>query len=588
MSTLGLSKYVIRFSLLAGVVGSLTTSALAAPPAVAEAFAPGRVLVLMRAGLDDVAVGRLAREQGASGARRLGRSDVHVVELGTPGGERALLAKLQRHPHVKAAELDQRADAAMSTNDPYTGSQWHLSKIGAGTAWDQSLGQGVRIAILDTGVDASHPDLVGRVVAGWNFVDNNAIASDVHGHGTAVAGAAAAALNNGIGVASVAGQAQLMPVRIADANAYAYWSNVASGLYWAADNGARVANISYTGVAASATVQAAAQYFKNKGGLVVVAAGNNNIDEGIVPTTTMIPVSATDAKDAKTSFSSWGSFVALSAPGIDIWTTTRGGGYQAWWGTSMASPVVAGAVALIMARNPSLSAAQVESLLYSTSVDLGTVGRDAVYGFGRLNASAAVNAAASAVPLADTQAPAVAIAAPLGSSTVSGLVPVNVNASDNVGVVRVDLQVNGTMVGSDTTAPFALSWDATTSAPGMVTLTAVAVDAAGNRSVSAPVTVNVAAAAKDVTPPTVAIRNPVNGATVSGTVQVQVAASDDSGSAGLSLSLAINGRTVATATGGSLSYSWNTRKLSAGPYTVTIKARDPSGNQVTQSITVNR
>jgi thermitase len=377
-------------------------------------------------------------------------------------------------------------------------------------------------------------------------------------------------------------------VRIADANAYAYWSNVATGLYWAADNGARVANVSYVGVAGSATVQAAAQYFKGKGGLVLVSAGNNSIDEGIVPTTTMIPVSATDANDAKTSFSSWGAFVALSAPGINIWTTTRGGGYQAWWGTSMASPVAAGAVALMMSRNPALSAAQVESLMFSTAVDLGTTGRDPVFGHGRLNAAAAVAAAASALPPSDSQPPAVSISAPLGSATVSGLVPVNVVATDNVGVVRVDLQVNGTTVGTDTVAPFALSWDSSTWAPGAVVLTAVAVDAAGNRSNSAPVSVTVSSTAKDLTAPTLSIRNPTSGTVVSGTVAVQIAASDDSGSVGVTLTLAVDGKQVAKTTGGSLSYSWNTRKVAVGSHTLTAVARDPSGNQATQSITVRR
>lgn len=588
MSKQGLSKCLGRLSVVSCVVLSAGAPVVAAPPSPLEEFAPGRVLVQMRAGLDDAQVGRLAREQGASKARRLGRSDVHVVELEAAGGERALLERLKRHPHVKSAELDRRVAAALSTNDPYLGSQWHLGKIGATTAWEQTQGSAVRIAILDTGIDAAHPDLAGRLVPGWNVVDNNATTSDVHGHGTAVAGAAAAAMNNGIGVASVAGQALLMPVRIADANAYAYWSNVATGLYWAADNGARVANVSYNGVAASTTVQAAAQYFKNKGGLVVVAAGNNNVDEGIVPSTALIAVSATDANDAKTSFSSWGQFVALSAPGINIWTTVRGGGYQAWWGTSMASPVVAGAVALVMARNTNLSAGQVESLLFSTAVDLGAGGRDPVFGHGRLNAAAAITAAATSVPPQDTQAPTVRIAAPLVSSTVSGLVPVNVEASDNVGVTRVDLVVNGKVVASDSAAPFGFSWDASTASTGMVSLNAVAVDAAGNAAASAPVSVNVASAQKDTTAPTITLRNPTQGVTVSGTVQVQVAASDNSGSAGISMTLAINGKQVAKASGGSLSYSWNTRKLAPGTHSLAIVARDAAGNQSTQAISVRR
>jgi thermitase len=211
-----------------------------------------------------------------------------------------------------------------------------------------------------------------------------------------------------------------------------------------------------------------------------------------------------------------------------------------------------------------------------------------VFGHGRLNAAAAITAAATSVPPQDTQAPTVRIAAPLGSSTVSGLVPVNVEASDNVGVTRVDLVVNGKVVASDSAAPFGFSWDAATVATGMVSLNAVAVDAAGNAATSAPVSVNVASAQKDTTAPTVAFRNPTQGAAVSGTVQVQVAASDDSGSAGISMTLALNGKQVAKASGGSLSYSWNTRKASRGSHTLTVVARDASGNQTTHSIVVQR
>ena len=463
--------------------GTLAAQPVQQAPAT-EAFASGRILVMPRAGLPDAALAKILNEQGGGKARRIGNSELRIVDL-SAGAERAMVARLAKHPHIKFAELDQRVESAAVPNDPYYGSEWHISKINAATAWDYSTGSGVTIAVLDTGVDGTHPDLSARMVPGWNFYDNNSNTSDVHGHGTAVAGSAAATLNNGTGVAAVAGQAKIMPVRISDANAQAYWSTVAQGLTWAADHGARVANISFVGVAGSSSVQNAAQYMKNKGGLVVVAAGNNNREEGITPTTTMIPVSATDANDAKTSFSSWGNFVAMSAPGINIWTTTRGGGYQQWWGTSIATPVTAGVVALMMASNSSLSSTQVESLLYSTAVDLGAAGRDSVFGYGRVNAAAAVAAARGAVSTVDTQAPSVAITSPGASTTVGGLVSVNLNASDNVGVTRVDLQVNGSVVASDTGAPFAFSWDSTKVANGMATLTATAYDAAGNKTTSA-------------------------------------------------------------------------------------------------------
>lgn len=552
-------------------------------------WAPRRLLVGARAGLSEADVGKIASVHGGK-ARRLGPPDIYVIELPATASEKAVVATLSRHPHLKFAELDQLAVPALTPNDPYAGSEWHLGKLGAAAAWDAAQGGGVTIAVLDTGVDGSHPDLSGRMVAGWNFYDNNSNTSDVNGHGTAVAGAAAASLNNGLGVAGVAGQSMIMPIRIADANAYAYWSTVAQGLSWASDKGARVANISYAGVAASSTVQSAAQYMRSRGGLVVVAAGNNGVDEGIAPTSTMIVVSATDANDLKTSWSSYGSFVSIAAPGQDIWTTTRGGGYQAWWGTSLASPVVAGVVGLMMSARPTMSNTQLESLLYSSSTDLGGTGRDSYYGWGRVNAAAAVQAAQSAA-ISDTQSPSATISSPANGSTVSGLLAVNVNASDNVGVTRVDLKLNGNVVASDTASPYGFSLDTAQVPNGGASLTAVAYDAAGNQASSAAVSItvnNTAVLAPDTTPPVVSIGSPANGASVSGNVTVNVTASDNAGAAGLKLALFINGSQAASGSGGSLSFRWNTTKLAAGSYTLEARATDANGNQSSSLITVRR
>jgi thermitase len=552
-------------------------------------FASGRILVMPHAGLPERALARIVKDSGGTGSRRIGQSPLRIVEL-PRGLEMQAVATLKRNPHIEFAELDRRVAPAAAPNDPYFGSSWHLAKINASTAWDSSTGSGVTVAVLDTGVDAAHPDLSSRIVPGWNFHDNNSNTSDVHGHGSAVAGAAAATMNNAIGVAAIAGQARIMPIRIADANAYAYWSTVAQGLTWAADNGARVANISYVGVAGSSAVQSAAQYMKNKGGLVVVCAGNNNRDEGIAPTTAMIPVSATDENDLKTSFSSWGGFVAMSAPGINVWTTQRGGTYGQWWGTSIASPVTAGVVALMMARKPTLSAAQVESLLYASAVDLGASGRDPVFGHGRVDAAAALRAVDGATAsTTDTQAPTVSLASPSGGSTVSGLVSVGVNASDDTGVSRVDLLVNGAVVASDTSAPFAFSWDSTQISNGSTTLSLRASDAAGNTATSAGVVVTVSnVAVADTSAPVLRISNPVDGSVVSGNVGIRVEASDDSGAAAISQTLLINGTRVASATGGSLSFNWNTRKVKPGSYVIQAVAVDAAGNRSSQSVTVTR
>ena len=571
---------VSRWSLLAAGFGLLCAEAVfAAPPtSAASAWASGRILRMPRAGVSQRQLdGIVATHRGK--ARRIGQSGLYIVDL-PPGLEKAAAEALTHHPHVKFAELDRRIAPGFVPNDPYAGSEWHLSRIGAPTAWDTAQGADVTIAILDSGVDGTHPDLASQMVPGWNFYDGNADTSDVNGHGTAVAGAAAASSNNGLGVAAVAGRARIMPVRIADANAYAYWSTVAQGLTYAADHGARVANISYVGVAGSASVQSAAQYMKSRGGLVVVCAGNNGIDENIAPTTTMIPVSATDANDALTSWSSYGQFVAMSAPGLNIWTTARGGSYQAWSGTSLASPITAGVVALMMSASPALAGTQVESLLYSTATDLGVAGRDRYFGYGRVDAVAAVQAAAAAATTgADTQAPAIAIGHPVADATVAGLVAVDVSASDNVGVTKVELRVNGTTVASDANTPFGFSWDSTSVANGAASLVAYAFDGAGNVAASAPVSVNVAngAIGTDTTPPVVAITSP-SGGTVKGTVSVTTRASDNAGAAGITQSLYIDGVLKASASGATLKFGWNTRKYPAGSHTLRLVGKDAAGN----------
>jgi subtilisin family serine protease len=213
----------------------------------------------------------------------------------------------------------------MTPNDPYYGSEWHLPKISAQNAWNKTQGSGITIAILDSGVNSAHPDLSAQMVPGWNFYDNNSDTSDVFGHGTLVAGTASAITNNGAGVSSVAGQSKVMPIRITDTSGYGYASTIVQGLVWASDRGVRVANVSFGGVVGILSIQNAAQYMKDKGGLVVVSAGNTGAELTTAPTTTMIPVSATDANDAIASWSTYGNFVAMSAPGVGIWTTRRGG-----------------------------------------------------------------------------------------------------------------------------------------------------------------------------------------------------------------------------------------------------------------------
>lgn len=553
----------------------------------ASAHASGRILVMPRAGVDDAAFSAIVKEHGGTRARKLGKSGLSLVDL-PPGTEQQVVERLARHPHVKFAELDQKANPSLVPNDPYFGSEWHIAKIGAPSAWDVGQGAGVTIAIVDTGVESSHPDLVGALVPGWNFYDNNADTSPVNGHGTWVAGTAGATSNNGAGVASVAGNAKLMPLRVVDGSGVGYWSSIAQAITYAADHGVRVVNASFEKLLNSSSVMSAAAYMKSKGGLVVVAAGNNGADEALTPNTAVIPVSATDSNDQITSWSSYGSYVAMSAPGVPIYTTGLSGSYVQGQGTSFSAPIVAGTLALMMSANPKLANTEVEKLLYSTAVDLGAAGRDKYYGYGRVDAGAAVRAAAGAVTTTDNQPPTASITAPGGSMTVAGLVPIDAIAQDNVGVTKVELRVNGALVAADTAAPFGFSWDSTRVGNGMVSLTVTAYDAAGNVGTSAPVSVNVAnAIVADSVPPVVQLTSPTS-STVRGKggLTVSATATDNSGSAGITQRLYIDGALKTTATGGSLSYSWSLNKVSTGSHTITVVATDMAGNSSSASTQV--
>ena len=553
----------------------------------------GRILVQPRTGLS---VQELDQQLKTHGGRRVDvipQLNIHVVELPSQANERAVAALLKSNPHFSFAEVDEVVSPAMTPTDPAYANSWHHRKIGSPLAWDSALGEGVTIAILDSGVDGTHPDLVANMVPGYNAFDNNSDTRDVYGHGTKVAGAAAMAGNNLIGGTGVAFKSKIMPIRVTDTSGMASHSTMAKGLIWAADNGARIANMSFARVCGSSTIWNAAQYMRNRGGIVIGAAGNSGSQEAMSASDTMTCVSATDSSDTKTSWSSYGGYVDVAAPGVSIYVTTRGGGYGSSGGTSFSAPITGAVYALMMSANRNLAPSQLDSALFSTAVDLGNGGKDIYYGYGRVDAAAAV-AKARGTSGGDSIAPSVAIASPADGSKVNGLVAIDVTAGDNVGVSRVDLYAGGTRVASDTAAPYAFSWDTSALADGQTTLDARAVDAAGNIG-SAKITVSVANQATDTTPPSVTISNPQAGALIGSAITVTANASDDKGVA--KIALTVNGREVALSYGSTLSYNWDPysgknkvrghgKDQNSTSSTITATATDRAGNTRSTSVSV--
>jgi thermitase len=532
--------------------------------------APGRLLVRFRDGVTPDQAKSVLRSLQAESTKEIPGIGVHVVQLPPAASEAAYQNVLRGRPDVEFAEPDylrRHEQTQVVPNDPSYGNQWHLPKIGAPAAWGTTKGSAsIVIAIVDSGVDGTHPDLSAKMVSGWNVVDNNSNTADVYGHGTQVAGTAAAATNNGLGVASVAWNCWIMPVRISQTNGSAYDSAIASGITWAADHGARVANVSYN-VSDSSTISAAARYMNTKGGVVTVSAGNYSTFHSIANDPYMITVAATDPNDLKYSWSDYGNDLDLAAPGC-LLTTARGGGYANVCGTSFSAPVVAGVAALVISANPSLSASQVLGILQTSADDLGAPGWDTTYGRGRVNAGKAVVGAGGVT--ADTQAPVISFVTPGAGATVSGAVIVQVSATDNVGVTSTTVTANGAAVGNAST----FSWNTSMWANGSYVLVATARDAAGNTSTASRSVI--VSNATDTIAPTVTLTAPASGATLSGNPSLTASAQDNVGV--VKVEYFCDGALIGTATTAPFSYKWNVRKVTPGSHTIQARAYDAAGN----------
>jgi subtilisin family serine protease len=547
-------------------------------------FIKGRVLVQFRAQTLSISRRDLIAEAGAREIETLPGTGVHVIELSEGADEQAMVTALLSRSEVEFAELDRLIPPAdVIPNDPwYTNWQWHLRKIQGPAAWSTSAGtSNIVIAILDTGVDGTHEDLVSKLVPGRNVYDNNSDTTDVHGHGTLVAGTASASSNNGVGVASVAWGCRIMPIRISDTTGFASYSNMANGLIWAADHGARVANLSYR-ASTSSTVSSAAQYFQSKGGVVTIAAGNEGTFDSSGDNPYVLTVSGTDSNDSLYSWSNTGNNIDVAAPG-SAYTTVRGGGYSAASGTSFAAPIVAGIAALVLSEKPSLTADEVQALLKQSSDDCGQAGWDTAYGWGRVNAARAVTMASGGA--GDSTPPTVSFVTPGSGATVSGTISVQVSASDDLGVQSVSLSLDGAAIGTDDSAPYSFNLNTIGATNGTHTLTSTARDAAGNvAGASIAVTVS---NSSDTIAPEISIVTPANGTRVTTSVTVKVNASDQVGV--VRVELYVDGALTATSTTSPFTIKWNSKRAAAGAHTLQSKAYDAAGNRgVSETRTVYR
>jgi serine protease len=360
-----------------------------------------------------------------------------------PGQVKAKVTEYSQKPGVVYAEPNYIAYALSMPNDPLFNLQWHFGPtayggIGTEQAWDVSTGNGVIVAIVDTGIAyenfgsyALAPDLAQTAfVPGYDFINNDAHPNDDNSHGTHVAGTVAQSTNNGVGVAGVAYGAKLMPIKVLGKDGSGSYTAIANGIRYAADNGAKVINLSLGGSSGSETLRSALEYAYAKGVTIVAAAGNNGSSKVSYPAAYdayVIAVGATRYDKNLAAYSNYGPSLDVVAPGGDTSVDQNGDGYGdgvlqntfnpstkkvsdfGYWffqGTSMASPHVAAVAALVIAKGTATSPSDVRSAIQETAVDLGAQDRDDRYGWGLVDAYAALNwggATPNTPPVADPQ-----------------------------------------------------------------------------------------------------------------------------------------------------------------------------------------
>ena len=431
-----------------------------------------------------------------------------------------LMTRLKQEPNVESVTLDYVVQAQFVPNDPYYSapyptshsgniSQWAPQFIGADQAWNSTLGDpSIVIAIVDTGIDPNHPDLAGKIVLAKNYVKGEKV-SDSFGHGTHVAGIAAARINNGTGIAGICGLCSLMSVKVLGASGSGLTSDVASGIIYATDYGARVINLSLGSSSRTTIIRDALDYALSNNALPVVAMGNSYSDYvgDLAYWYSALSVGAVDVQGAKASFSNYGLQTDVTAPGVAVLSTmptypvtltTQYGyeiNYDALSGTSMAAPVVAGLAGLLFSKNPALTATQVKGIIESSAGDGASF--NLTSGFGLVHAAAAVTLAGQA----ENTPPTVNSLSPAFGSVLARNVTFSTAVSDDVAVHHMDFISSGaryllpaTSVGypggkgknpSPAIAPWSSLFSSTTHWNGVFDLTVIAFDRSGNGSVPA-------------------------------------------------------------------------------------------------------
>ena len=354
---------------------------------------------------DDISIEEVAKNFsiGEDKVKRIGHgNNFSIITTESVGGSAS-----SENTNIKFFQPDYEYKIFTTPNDTNYASQWALTKISSTSAWDTTTGSNtLKIAVIDTGVNGTHEDLSGKIIAGYDFVNDTAISanmdSDDNGHGTLVSGVAAADTNNNLGIAGLDWNAKIIPVKALNSSGTGYASEIASAIEYAVDNGASVINMSFGGSESSSVMEDAINYAANHNVVTVAASGNEGTAVSYpAKYASVVAVGATDSSDNRASWSNYGSELDVTAPGVSILSTADSGGYESVSGTSIASPYVAALASLVKAKYPDFSASQIASMIDNNADKVSGMGGNnftEYYGYGRINAQHALIPIASSDP----------------------------------------------------------------------------------------------------------------------------------------------------------------------------------------------
>ena len=360
-----------------------------------------QVVVKFNEALSEANISKIQSEIGSSTMKKLGYT--YVFESNQLTTEQLITYFKQwnveyTEPHYLylTNETENLKTLAKPNDALYARYQWNLPMIETELGWEIGKGSAdVIVAVVDTGVDLNHSDLQGRLLAGFNAINSTNAPYDDVGHGTHVTGIIGALINNSEGVAGMSWYNSILPIKVLDKSGAGSTYNVAQGIIWAADHGAKVINLSLGNYASANFLHDAIRYAYDKDVVLIAASGNDNTESPGYPAAypEVFAVAASDSHRNKASFSNYGNYIDVTAPGVNIASTYPSNRYASMSGTSMASPHVSALAAMIRSVNPQLRNTEVMDIMRRTAKDLGAIGKDNYYGYGQIDVMKALQLA---------------------------------------------------------------------------------------------------------------------------------------------------------------------------------------------------